>query len=173
VLQEALATGYTGIRVAADNTPLVLDSERIEAWMRWEIVADHFMSENPVTGLCAFDNTRADVDTLRQLAAVHPVWPADTDQPPFRLFSNDSALWLEGKVSAQAVAQARLALENLPPSTGVVVDLTHTETVTSDVLSALRQLAETSAGVTIRGAGELVRRIAGSAGSHPQNLAFD
>ena len=164
VLGEALAAGYSGIRVAADNTALVLNPERMDGWIRWEIVADHFMSENPVTGLCAFDNTRVDVATLRHLSTVHPVWPAESNQPPFRLFSNDSALWLEGEVNSFALGQARLALEDLPPKTNVVVDLTSTETVTNDALSALRQLCETGVAVTVRGATEIVRRLAQTTG---------
>jgi hypothetical protein len=171
VLGEALAAGYTGIRVAADNTPLVLDQQRIEAWMRWETVADHFMSQNPVTGLCAFDKTRMDIDTLRHLATVHPVWPAEGDQPPFRLFSSDSALWLEGDVNSFALGQARLALEDLPPKTGVVIDLSHTTSMTADAMAALRQLCETGVGVTVRGATEIVRRLAQSVGV-PQNLSW-
>jgi MEDS: MEthanogen/methylotroph, DcmR Sensory domain len=43
---SALAEGYRGIRVAADNTPMVTDGRRMEAWVRWEITADRFMSEN-------------------------------------------------------------------------------------------------------------------------------
>jgi DcmR-like sensory protein len=171
-LAEALAAGYRGIRVAADNTPLVLDRERIDAWMRWEIVADHFMSENPVTGLCAFDKSRIDVNTLSHLATVHPVWPAESDQPPFRLFSNDSALWLEGEVNSFALGQARLALDNLPPKTSVVVDLTNTATVSNDALSALRQLCETGVAVTVRGATEIVRRLAHTTGTASQNLSW-
>lgn len=172
MLAEALAIGYSGIRVAADNTPLVLDAERLEAWLRWEIVADHFMSENPVTGLCAFDNTRIDPTTLQHLATNHPMWPADSDQPPFRLFSSDSDLWLEGEVNAHAVDQAKIALQNLPPRTGVVVDLTSTPAVTSDALTALRQLCETGASVTVRGATELVRKLAQTTGPPPQNLSW-
>jgi DcmR-like sensory protein len=61
-LADALAEGYSGIRVAADNTPLVTDEDRLAAWIRWEVVADHFMSENPVIGLCAFDREKVDVD---------------------------------------------------------------------------------------------------------------
>jgi len=71
-LADALADGYTGIRVAADNTPLVSDAVRLAAWVRWEITADRFMSENQVTGLCAFDRRQVDVDRLRHLATLHP-----------------------------------------------------------------------------------------------------
>lgn len=173
VLAESLAAGYTGIRVAADNTPLVLDWARMEAWLRWEVVADHFMSENPVTGMCAFDRTQIDVSALRRLASVHPVWPADAEQPPFRLFNDDSALWLEGEVNAFAVGQARLALESLPATTSVVIDLTNTADVTGDALSALRQLCETGVGVTVRGAAEIVRRLARSTGVPAQSLSWE
>jgi len=171
-LADALAAGYTGIRVAAENTPLILDRERMDAWIRWEIVADHFMSANPVTGLCAFDKTRIDVNSLRHLATLHPVWPAESDQPAFRLFSSDSALWLEGEVDSFALGQAKLALENLPPTTGVVVDLTSTAAITSDALTALRQLCETGVGVTVRGATELVRKLVQSAGLPAQSLSW-
>lgn len=172
VLAEALAAGYSGIRVAADNSPLVLDQERIAAWMRWEVVADHFMSENPVTGLCAFDKSRIDVGTLQNLATLHPLSPADADEPPFRLFSSDSSLWLQGEVDAFAVGQAQRALQDLPPSTGVVVDLSATAAVSTDAIAALRQLCETGAAVTVRGATEIVRRLAQAAGSAPPNLSW-
>ena len=42
-LADALAEGYSGLRVAADNTPLVTDEGRLTAWIRWEVVADRFM----------------------------------------------------------------------------------------------------------------------------------
>lgn len=172
VLAEALAEGYSGIRVAADNTPLVLHQERIEAWLRWEIVADHFMSENQVTGLCAFDSTRVEVNALRHLATVHPVWPAEGPGSQYRLFSHDSALWLEGEVNSFAVGQARLALQQLPPKTDVVVDLTNTEIVTKDALSALRQLCETGVAVTVRGATEIVQRLGQSVGVPIHNFSW-
>jgi hypothetical protein len=172
VLAEALTEGYSGIRVAADNTPLVLDQERLESWIRWEIVADHFMSEHQVTGLCAFDRTRVDVNTIRHLATLHPVSPAASPRPQFRLFTHDGALWLKGEVDSFAVGQARLALENLPPETDVVVDLTNTESVTKDALSALRQLCETGVVVTVRGATEIVRRLGQSVGVPVPNFSW-
>jgi hypothetical protein len=80
-LADALAAGYSGIRVAADNTPLVTDEDRLAAWIRWEVVADHFMSENQVTGLCAFDREKVDVDRLRHLATLHPLSSAASPVP--------------------------------------------------------------------------------------------
>lgn len=72
-LAEALSEGYSGIRVAADNTSLTSDPERLEAWMRWEEVADRFMAENPVTGMCGFDRQRATSGTLHRLSSLHEV----------------------------------------------------------------------------------------------------
>lgn len=172
VLTEALADGYSGIRVAADNTPLVLDQERMESWVRWEIVADHFMSENQVTGLCAFDGGRVDVNTLRNLETLHPVSMAERPGPPFRLFNDDGALRLEGEVNSFAVGQVSLALQHLPPATHVVVDLATTEIVTKDALSELRRLCETGVTVTVRGATEIIRRLGQSVGIPVRNFSW-
>ena len=68
-LAEALSAGYTGIRVAADNSSLVDTPERL--WLAWEEVADRFMAENPVTGLCAFDRTRVGSATLSEVMGTH------------------------------------------------------------------------------------------------------
>lgn len=158
-LETALADGYSGIRVAADNTPLVRDPRRLEAWIRWELVADRFMSENAVTGLCAFDRQRVDVDTLRHLATLHPLASAEEPRPQFLLFSDGDMLCLEGEVDSFAIEQLLLALEQLPPKTGVVADLSETALVTKKVMSALNQLVEARIRVLVRGATERTRML--------------
>ncbi|WP_415854944.1 MEDS domain-containing protein [Sinomonas sp. G460-2] len=70
-LAEALALGYTGLRVAADNTSLTSDPGRLEAWMRWEDEADSLMRTKPITGLCAFDRTRSAAATVQTLMGLH------------------------------------------------------------------------------------------------------
>ncbi len=150
-LVQALAEGYTGIRVAADNTPLVRDEMRLSAWMQWEIVADRFMSENPVTGLCAFDWEKVDVGRLRHLATLHPLSPADRPVPQFRLFADAGDLWIEGEIDTFAVSQLRLALQTLPPHTGVQIDLAAATLRGSKVLTGLGYLADEGRTVTIWG----------------------
>ncbi len=172
VLTEALADGYSGIRVAADNTPLVLDHERLESWVRWEIVADHFMSENEVTGLCAFDGGRVDLNTLGNLETLHPVSMAERPTPPFRLFNDDGILRLEGDVNTFAVGKVFLALQHLPPATRVVVDLATTEIVSKDMLSELRRLCETGVSVTVQGATDIIRRLGRSVGIPVRNFSW-
>jgi MEDS: MEthanogen/methylotroph, DcmR Sensory domain len=72
-LADALSEGYTGIRVAADNSSLIDAPERLQAWLGWEEVADRFMAENPVTGLCAFDRTRLGSASLSAVTGAHRV----------------------------------------------------------------------------------------------------
>jgi MEDS: MEthanogen/methylotroph, DcmR Sensory domain len=150
-LAQALGEGYTGIRVAADNTSLVTDKMRLAAWIEWEIVADRFMSENPVTGLCAFDRKKVDIDGLRHLAWLHPLSPAAHPAPQFRLFADAGDLWIEGEIDALAVSQLRLALKTLPPRTGVQIDLAAVTLRGRKVLADLGHLADSGVRITIRG----------------------
>lgn len=156
---DALEKGYSGIRVAADNTPLVTEPERLEAWIRWEIIADRFMSENRVTGLCAFNRERVDVDTLRHLSTLHPLSSAECPTPQFLLFSEEGALYIEGEVDSLAIEQVLLALQNLPPKTNVVVDLTKTALITKAAMRTLHQLLVSGIGISLRGASEAARNI--------------
>lgn len=149
-MDEALAEGYTGIRVAADNSPLVDTPERLEAWIRWELMADRMMSENKVTGLCAFDRNRVAVDTLRHLATLHPLSSAAEPAPQFLLFAEEDGLCIEGEVDSFAVEHLWLALKVLPPKTKVKVDLTRAN-LRGGVRNDLRVLCETGVEVTIIG----------------------
>jgi hypothetical protein len=146
-LREALADGYTGIRVAADNTPLVQTPERLKAWMHWELVADRFMSENRVTGLCGFDRTAVNVDTLRHLVTLHPLSSAAAPLPQFRLFVDTEGLRLEGDIDDLAIGHLHRALGILPKGTPAAVDLSSARPRDGAVRSELEQLA--AAGVLI------------------------
>lgn len=150
-LADALSAGFSGIRVAADNTPLVTDGERLAAWIRWEHAADRFMADNAVTGLCAFDGQQVDVNRLRHLATLHPLSSAADPEPQFRMFADDGALLLEGQIDSFAVGEIPLALEVLPPETGVLIDLSAAAFVSRAPLAALRRLADSGVAVTIRG----------------------
>jgi hypothetical protein len=147
-LTQALADGYSGIRVAADNTTLVQSEERLKAWMHWELVADRFMSENRVTGLCGFDSTEVNVDVLRHLVTLHPLSSAAEPLPQFRLFVDTDGLCLEGDVDDIAVRHLQRALGILPHGTPAVVDLTRARPRDSVVKTELRQLADTGVVLT-------------------------
>jgi hypothetical protein len=151
VLSGALADGYTGIRVAADNSPLVVDPERLAAWERWECVADHFMSENPVIGLCAFDRGRVDIDRLRHLATLHPLLSASSPTPQYRLFVDDGALRIEGLIDTSTVNEVGHALEVLPPQTPVVINSDKASLMSAIVIVGLDRLARAGRQVTVEG----------------------
>lgn len=140
-LAKALDDGYEGIRVAADNTALVSDAQRLESWIRWEIVADRFMAGNAVTGLCAFDTTLVDVDVLRHLATLHPLSSASCPRPQFRMFSDGEKLFMEGEIDSFAIDQAVLALNVLPPKTELVLDRARATFLGGAEQSALRRLS--------------------------------
>ncbi len=163
-LADAVAHGYAGLRVAAENTSLVSDDERLKAWIRWEIVADRFIAENPITGLCAFDKEKVNTSRLRHLATLHPLSSASSPVPQFRLISEAGVLCIEGQVDSFAVRQLWLALENLPARTRVLVDLATARLMSRGVLASLGQLCDVGVHVTIRGEpaaiGELRRSLA-------------
>jgi hypothetical protein len=147
VLSEALADGYSGIRVAADNSPLVQTPERLKAWMHWELVADRFMAENKVTGLCGFDRTAVNVDSLRHLVSLHPLSSAAEPVPQFRLFVDADGLCLEGDIDGFAIGHLQRAIAVLPTGTPAVVDLTRARPRDVEVETTLRQLADTGIGL--------------------------
>jgi len=148
---EALAAGFTGIRVAADYTPLVANQEQLAAWFRWEVVADRMVSEYPITALCGVDQQKIDADALCRLATLHPLSSASSPVPPFRLYSAAGMLCAEGDLDPVAVISIWRAIEDLPNGTGVLVDLA-TATLTSHaVLTGLGQLSRSGVDVTIRG----------------------
>jgi hypothetical protein len=146
-LEQALADGYTGIRVAADNTPLVQTERRLKAWMHWELVADRFMSENRVTGLCGFDRTAVNVDTLRHLVTLHPLSSVAEPLPQFRLFVDTGGLCLEGDIDDLAIGHLQRALDIVPKGTPAVVDLARARARNGTITSELKQL--TDAGVLL------------------------
>ncbi len=171
-LAEALADGYSGIRVAADNTPMVIDDLRMAAWVRWEITADRFMSENPVTGLCAFDRDKVDVNRLRHLAMLHPMFPADSPVPQFRLFASDGNLCVEGRIDSFAVSELPVYLDVLPPKTGVMIDLAAATLASRAALTRLGRLAGTGVNVTIRGDAAALNELAAAGPLASEHLVF-
>ena len=68
---QAVADGYRGLRVVADDTSLIAGPERLAAWLDWEHEAERFIAQNPFTALCAFDRRRADAEALAAVTSVH------------------------------------------------------------------------------------------------------
>jgi hypothetical protein len=150
-MADALAEGYSGIRVAADNSTLVTTPGRIDAWIRWELVADRFMAENHVTGPCAFNRDRVDIDLLRHLSTLHPSSSAEFPIPSSGSSWTRTGACIEGEVDAFAVEHLWLALEALPRGTHVIVDHTQATLRGDGVRADLRRLSESGVHVSLRG----------------------
>jgi hypothetical protein len=151
IFVDALNAGYTGLRVAADTTPMVTGNADMSIWYQWEMIVDRFIAENPASALCAFNGDEVDVNRLRHLASVHPLSSASGPVPRFRLFAEQGCLRAEGTIDSFAVSQIPLALDALPPGTPVLIDLARSR-LTSSAIGDLRGLR--AAGITVTTAGD-------------------
>ena len=120
-LNHALADGFSGLRVAADITSLVGDPARRSAHLRWEHVADRFMTGHPLAKLCLYDAHR--IDDAESIACVHPLH--GPGERPFGLFAGGPArAVLTGELDACAADALTDALRALPAG-DAVIDLTN------------------------------------------------
>ena len=118
-MRRALAEGFTGLRVVADITPLVIDPSRHIAHLRWEQAADRFMTDHPFSPLCTYD-ARA-VPPLDAVVAVHCVRPVDAT--PFELVGvTPTSAALRGEVD-HACAEAFGSAVTTMPDTDTVLDV--------------------------------------------------
>lgn len=170
VLSDALADGYSGIRVVADNTPLAGGSdEQFERWLAWEQTTDHFQAAAPVTGICFFDRTALSRQRQADLAALHPVRGAGTVEPPFSLFVEGDAVLVVGTLDVDAGRQLRRLLSTLELDRRAVLDLSGALLVDDAALLALAELAGAGPPVQLRGDEQLRGRVA-SLGDAGRNL---
>jgi anti-anti-sigma regulatory factor len=85
---EALADGYTGLRVVADVTTLVRSPDQVEAFARYEHLIDRYMLTAPLSAVCGYNRTELGGRTIAELASLHPAGNADV---LFRLHACDPA----------------------------------------------------------------------------------
>jgi hypothetical protein len=170
VLGAALADGYSGIRVVADNTSLALgDDESFARWLAWEQLTDHFQADSMVTGICFFDRAALSAERLADLAALHPVRRANGhDQPAFSVFVDRDAVLLIGSLGADASNQLRRLLAAIDFKQRAVIDLSAAHLLDNEALFALVEFASAERPLTLRGNNHLRRRVEslGPAGAH-------
>jgi anti-anti-sigma regulatory factor len=75
--EEALAEGYTGLRVAADGTPLVRTPEQLDAFARYEHLIDRYMRTAPFSAVCGFNRAELGGRTIAELTCMHPAGNAE------------------------------------------------------------------------------------------------
>ncbi|MEU5692645.1 MEDS domain-containing protein [Actinosynnema sp. NPDC020468] len=106
--EDALAAGYTGLRVAAEATPLVRGDAALDAFCRYEHLVDRYMTAKPFAAMCAYDRRVLTDDEIGHLACLHPASGAGGAQ--FRLFATEDGVGLEGEIDLDSRERFPLAL---------------------------------------------------------------
>lgn len=151
---DALAAGFTGLRVAADVTTFVRCSSGIEAFARYEHQVDRLMAVRPFSAMCAYNRTALGPEVLTQLSIMHPTTnPMTTETAPFRLYASHRpgcAAAIGGELDRASVGLLELALvrAELKPTDGeLVLDATELTFIDHRSLNTLadhaRQLGAT------------------------------
>jgi anti-anti-sigma regulatory factor len=170
-VEQACADGFSGLRVAADITPLVADPARRAAHVHWEQVADRYAAANPFTPLCVYDTRR--VGDLEAVLAAHPLrGPRPT---PFALYAaGTSRAVLDGELDAMTGDTLGALLRGLPV-TDAELDLSGVTFADGHTASRLHEelLTRRARGrvLTVVAASPALRRVWSLCGFDPQLLA--
>jgi anti-anti-sigma regulatory factor len=160
---QALADGFSGLRVAAQVTDLVAEPGTREAHVRWESIADGFMAANPLSALCGYQRDALPENLLGDLATVHPAVCGASDLAPFHLFADSGNLVLEGEVdlfSAKALDRVFTLVDNAGAADGL--DLGELDFIDHHGLHALAghtQRLASEGRCTVRNAPPIVNRL--------------
>jgi hypothetical protein len=84
--EQALADGFTGLRVATDATPLVRTRGQLTAFTRYEHQVDRYMTGHPFSAMCGYDRAVLGDRAVAELACMHPVVTPHATQ--FRLHAS-------------------------------------------------------------------------------------
>jgi anti-anti-sigma factor len=134
----ALVDGYTGLRVAGDATPLVLDAELWHAHTQWEAVADRYMAKNPMAALCCYDRRALPDEIIADLCCVHRTSNRPAELAPFRLYAGREGLSLGGEVDCFSADDLRRLLRAAtPPAGDFVLELDGLEFIDHNGLLAI------------------------------------
>jgi hypothetical protein len=68
---EALAAGYSGLRVIADATPLVRTAAQFNAFARYETLVERYIADAPMRAVCGYDRTALGDRPVAELACLH------------------------------------------------------------------------------------------------------
>jgi anti-anti-sigma regulatory factor len=145
---SALVDGYTGLRVVADVTPMVLDPELWPAHTHWESMADRYMAKNPMAALCCYDRRALPDEILGDLACVHRASNRPAELAPFHVYAGREGLAVSGEVDCfSADNLRRLLAAATPPATDLVLELDQLEFIDHNGLMAIAEHADALARV--------------------------
>jgi anti-anti-sigma factor len=153
--------GFTGLRVAAEISPLAADPGSRADLVRWEHLADDLAARGSgFTAMCAYRGDLGE-EALADVASVHPLVRGPEGVPPFHVFYDADRVVLTGSVDTFTAPRLARVLADSPaarPST--VLDLGRLEFM--DV-AGCRTLARWAAALGrplhVTGASRLVQRM--------------
>jgi anti-anti-sigma regulatory factor len=153
--ERALADGYSGLRIAAHASELLVDPAAWQRQLRWESAADRHMASRPMTALCGYDRQTTPPELLSDLECVHPASRVGPVRAPFHIFHDDAeTLIVCGEIDAFSVASFDRLLGVALGQPGVSrLDLGELEFIDHHGLQTLsahrRRLAEGGSGAVI------------------------
>jgi hypothetical protein len=122
-VREALADGFTGLRVLAEVSALVSDRAWRTAHLTWEQLADDYMTTNALSAFCAYDRRVVGDDTAAALSAVHPARNRAPTSAPFAIYASVDGIRLEGDVDTFAKWALDEALATRPSKDRLVIEI--------------------------------------------------
>ena len=124
VLAAALADGHAGVRALCLLTDAVRDPLRRRAFAAWEHAVGAWQSSQPVASACAYDRSVLGEAAVAELACLHPRTSGHGATPPFRLYTRDGRLVLDGEIDSFSASLLQRAVASLRPRAGerLVVD---------------------------------------------------
>jgi hypothetical protein len=158
-LDQSLAAGHRGLRVALDLSSLVSEGRR-PGLVRWEQAMDASMvASEPLAVLCAYDR-RVVGESVASLVATHPLLHAPPEMCPFQLYGEDDYLVLAGDLDWFSLTCLEEALDALPRLGGARrLHLGGLSFIDHSALLALDQRAAGDGTWTVVEASSLVRRL--------------
>lgn len=157
---EAIAAGYSGVTVVADNSRFATSTdEQFHAWLEWEARADQLQSGTGILGVCYFDRERIPAERLDTLAAIHPVRSVGFHDPSFVIFCEDEQLRVRGGLDASSTEEIRRVIGTMVKITGRDLDVSEVEFLDHRALLTLDQIARLWPGLTVRGAKQTVHKV--------------
>ncbi len=169
---QALADGFTGLRVVAEVTSLASPDGAWQAHVAWESYADRYMATRPLAALCCFDRRRIPAEAMAALGCAHPVTDRRLQHlAPFRVYAQPDAVALAGEVDSFSSTQLSDLLElTIPDTEGeVVLDLEGLDFIDHSGVRAVaeheRRMRERGVTLTVRGEPGLFQRLSNLLGA--------
>jgi anti-anti-sigma regulatory factor len=162
---RAQADGFTGLRVLADNTPLLFDRpDGSRAYLRWESVCEPFIASRQLIGLCCFDTRRLPHELADDLSCVHQTTLGGMRRGSFRLIRVPDRLTLRGDVDwYDAERLGRLLDSSVAADEDVLLDLGELEFLDHhgllEILSVRDRLQERGRTLEVTGVPSVTRRL--------------